>query len=69
MKSFADIVDCWPQDWELAYGLGVPEHRVRHWRANDSIPARYWRQLLRLAKKKGIPLTANKLIDLADKKR
>ena len=49
----------------LASDAGVDVETVRGWRKRDSIPAKYWRELLDKAPKRNIRISPDLLIDLA----
>jgi hypothetical protein len=59
----------WPSDAELARDLGVPYPTVAAWKQRGSIPASYWRRLLRAAKARRLTqVTADLLTDLHARK-
>jgi len=61
------VIDKWPSAEALGRDLGVSGLVVRQWRARGSIPARYWRRLVRAAEKRGIAeATLADLARLAD---
>ena len=49
----------------LADDAGVDIEAVRGWRKRDSIPAKYWRELLNKAPERNIRISPDLLIDLA----
>ena len=67
MDSFENIICGWPGMDVLASDAGVDVETVRGWRKRDSIPAKYWRELLDKAPKRNIKISPELLIDLAAK--
>lgn len=66
VSSFAQIVDLWPSLRVLADDAGVGYETTRQWRLRNSIPAKYWQQLVAAAKMRGIAgITLEMLADLA----
>jgi hypothetical protein len=65
MKRISDIFSAWPSDADLGRDLGVPYPTISAWKQRDSIPATYWRDIIRAARKRGHPeITADLLVDL-----
>ena len=66
MDSFSEIVETFGQQ-ALADDVGVPKERARQWWRDDSIHSKYWKRLLKAARKRRIKITPELLIDLADR--
>lgn len=65
MKRVSDIFSVWPSDADLGRDLGVSYPTVSAWKQRGSIPATYWRDIIRAARKRGHPeITADVLVDL-----
>src|SRR5258708_24116512 len=65
MKRITDIFSAWPSDADLGRDLGVPYPTISAWKQRDSIPAAYWRDIIRAARQRGHPeITADLLVDL-----
>jgi hypothetical protein len=45
----------WPSIETLSQDVGVPYQTVHSWRRRNSIPAIYWDDVAKTAKKRGIP--------------
>jgi hypothetical protein len=69
MQNVSELCNVWPSDADLARDLGVPYPTVAAWKQRGSIPASYWRRLLRAAKARRLTqVTADLLIDLHARK-
>ena len=69
MRNVEELCNLWPSDAELARDLGVPYPTVAAWKQRGSIPAPYWRQLVRAAKVRHLSqVTADLLADLHARK-
>jgi hypothetical protein len=65
VKRIYDIFSAWPSDAELGRDLGVPYPTISAWKQRGSIPAAYWRDIIRAARKRGhLEITADLLVDL-----
>jgi hypothetical protein len=65
MRTVSDIMQLWPRSADLARELGVSPPRLSDWKNRNSIPAAYWRDLIRAARRHGHPeITAELLVDL-----
>jgi hypothetical protein len=65
MKSIADVFSVWPTDAELGRDIGISYPTLSAWKQRGSIPAAYWRDIIRAARKRGRPeITAELLVDL-----
>jgi hypothetical protein len=65
MQNVADIFSIWPTDADLARDIGMSYATVSAWKQRGSIPAAYWRDLIRAARRRGHPeITADLLVDL-----
>jgi hypothetical protein len=65
VKRISDIFSAWPSDADLGRDLGVPYPTISAWKQRDSIPAAYWRDIIRAARRRGHPeITADLLADL-----
>jgi len=70
MRTISDVIQLWPRSAELARELGVSPPRISDWKNRNSIPAAYWRDLIRAAQKRGHPeITADLLVDLHARER
>lgn len=65
MNSFMHMIRAWPSDQSFADDIGTSVALVRVWKHRNSIPPRYWRQIIVQAKKRGISLSESNLIDFA----
>jgi hypothetical protein len=64
MRTVSDIIELWPRALDLALDLGISPPRISDWKNRNSIPAAYWRDLIRAARKRGISeVTAELLVD------
>lgn len=69
MQNVSDLCGLWPSDAELARDLGVPYPTVAAWKLRGSIPAPYWRRLVRAAKARRLTqVTADLLAELHARK-
>lgn len=69
-QTFADLMDQWPNDEELARAVRVKGGRVRKWRARNSIPPEFWNVIIADAAHRRIPeVTAQLMADLAEQRR
>ena len=68
IESFADILDLWDTDTEVARLCQIPPNNVTQWRRRKKIPAKYWRQLIAdLAENQEIDgLTVDVFLDLEE---
>jgi hypothetical protein len=65
MRTVSDIIQLWPRSADLARELDVSPPRLSDWKNRNSIPAAYWRDLIRAARRHGHPeVTAELLVDL-----
>jgi hypothetical protein len=65
MHNISKILDLWRSDADLARDLDLPYPTVAAWRQRGSIPAIYWRSLLRAAKRRRFEqVTADLLANL-----
>lgn len=70
MRNIAQIFSLWPTDADLGREIGMPYPTVAAWKQRGSIPAAYWRDIIRAARKRGHPeITADLLVDLHARKR
>jgi hypothetical protein len=53
-RSFASLLDRWPNLIDLARDLNLSQFTVRAWRRRDAIPARYWDILASNARGRGL---------------
>jgi len=69
MQNISELCALWPSDAELARDLGVPYPTVAAWKQRGSIPAAYWRQLVRAARARQLTqVTADLLVNLHARK-
>ncbi len=52
--TFVVIIDRWPTISAFAEDTGVPYERARAWRLRNSIPSRYWDDVIAAAKAREI---------------
>ena len=65
MSGIADIFSVWPSDADLGRDIGVSYPTVSAWKQRGSIPAAYWRDIIRAARKRNHPeITAELLVDM-----
>jgi hypothetical protein len=65
MKRISDVFSLWPTDADLGRDVGMPYPAVSAWKQRGSIPAAYWRDIIRAARRRGHPeITAELLVDL-----
>jgi hypothetical protein len=70
MQSVADIFALWRSDADLGRDIGLPYPTVAAWKQRGSIPAAYWRDLIRAAQGRGhLNVTADLLAELHARKR
>ena len=69
MQNVAEIYALWPSDADLGRDVGLPYTTIAAWKQRGSIPAAYWRDLVRAARRRGHPeLTADLLAELHARK-
>lgn len=54
MNTFAEIIDSLGGPAAVARGLGRSLYTVTAWRRRDSIPAKEWEGLIRMADERGV---------------
>jgi hypothetical protein len=65
MQTVAEIFALWRTDAELGRDIGLPYPTVSAWKQRGSIPAAYWRDIVRAARRRGHPeVTAELLVNL-----
>jgi hypothetical protein len=65
MQNVADIFGLWPSDAEVARDIGVSYPTVSSWKQRGSIPAAYWRRVIRAAARRGYSkVTAELLVEV-----
>lgn len=65
MKSISEVFSVWPSDADLGRDIGVSYPTVSSWKQRGSIPAAYWRDIIRAACKRNHPeITADLLVDI-----
>ena len=65
MKRMTDVFSAWPSDADLGRDIGMPYSTVSAWKQRGSIPATYWRDIIRAARRRGRPeITADLLVEL-----
>lgn len=65
IKTFKEIIEMWPSISELADDMGESYITVNKWHVRDNIPVRRWVKLLKSAKNRKIPITAELMVKLA----
>ena len=70
MQTVSDIFALWRSDADLGRDIGLPYPTVAAWKQRGSIPAAYWRDLIRAAHRRGhVNVTADLLAELHARKR
>jgi hypothetical protein len=65
MNRVSDVFAVWPTDADLGRDIGISYPTVSAWKQRGSIPAPYWRDVIRAARRRGHPeVTAELLVDL-----
>ncbi len=65
MNCVCDVFAVWPTDADLGRDIGISYPTVSAWKQRGSIPAPYWRDIIRAARRRGHPeVTAELLVDL-----
>ena len=65
MKRISELFAVWPSDADLGRDIGIPYPTVSAWKQRGSIPAAYWRDIIRAARRRGhVEVTADLLVDL-----
>lgn len=67
-KTHRQIISAWPSVPDLARDIKEDYQKVWRWYDRNSIPDNKWKKVLKAAKKRDIPLTAEILINIAAKK-
>jgi len=72
-ESFADLINLWPSKpssslSNFARDLGIPYVTANLMRQRNNVHPRHWRDLLRAAKRRGIPVTPELLANLAQER-
>lgn len=67
-STFRMLIDRWPSAAEFARQMGVEYQQVWGWYRRDSIPAAYWRDFIRVARKLGIEVDADDLIAITQQR-
>ena len=67
MNSHAEIIEALG-DADVAEGLSVKRQAVQKWRLRNSIPPLHWRPLILHARTRGMILSADRLLELAEKR-
>jgi hypothetical protein len=65
IDAFKDVVKLWPSARAMAEDLGVNPEAVPGWKRTDSIPAKYWVDILEKKPAKRARLTLRRLAELA----
>lgn len=65
MRNVEEVFAVWPATADLGRDLGVPYPTVSAWKQRGSIPAEYWRDVVRAARRRGhLEVTAEALAEL-----
>lgn len=59
MKTVSDIIAIWDSAEDLGRSINEPGLKVRMWRHRNSIPPRYWPDIIAAAKARGVILQAD----------
>lgn len=65
MDSFEHIIAQWGTVESFAQASGVSLSTAKAWKRRNSVPAKYWSQLIAAAAEKGLTLTTDELVALA----
>ena len=64
MKTISDIIDLWGKTADFADAVGVKYMTAHQWATRNRIPPEHWPTLIKAAKAKGLPLTAEILAEM-----
>ena len=64
LKTFSDVITAFGIS-QLADDIGAGYEQVRKEKNRNSLPAKYWKDVLAAAKRRGIKLTAEDLVKMA----
>jgi len=64
MKSVSDIISLWGKTADFAEACGVKYMTAHQWATRNRIPPEHWPTLIKAAKAKGLPLTAEILAEM-----
>ena len=53
--TFQTLIDQWPTLADFARDVRAPYERARKWRERNSIPSKYWPDIVRAARRQGVP--------------
>lgn len=67
MENFSDLIHSWPSLDEFAIDTGAKLATVRKWEQRQSIPSEYFRRIVAAAQKRKLPVTAQTMIELAER--
>lgn len=67
--TFQSLINKWPSTAEFARQMNTDYQQVWGWYRRDSVPPRYWSDLLAIAKDKGIKITADDLILMSQSRK
>ena len=62
-NKIRQLVSQWPSRKDFAHDANASIDQVHKWVSTGSIPARYWRSIIRAAKLRQISLSADALTD------
>jgi hypothetical protein len=65
VMSFREIIKLWPSIASFSREMNVPYQRAFRWYHRNSIPARYWRQLIDVLEQHQVRMTFDELIKVA----
>jgi len=54
MKDARTLIYQWPSVADFAKSIGVPYQRARQWKDRNSIPSKYWHEVICAAEREGI---------------
>lgn len=64
LMTYKNIIALWPSMKALSTDLAVKHETVIKWRLRDSIPAKYWSDLIEAANDRGLDVTLKQLADI-----
>lgn len=67
VTDFASFLSLWPTIKEVGEACAVPANNVVQWRRRNSVPPRFWRDLLADLKTRGVEgITIDDLLDFVE---
>ncbi len=71
-SSVYELISMWPSRADLADDISTPEEsvkvdRVHKWAQNGAIPQKFMSKIVKAAKKREFPISAQRLLDIHEK--